>query len=174
MWSMSRGASPADATPAERPKAAKRTRAKNPQPWPRAYVYRRVIQAKLYIDEHYAEPIDVACISAEAEASKFHFIRIFKQVTGSTPHRYLADVRIAQAKARLAAGAQVTEVCFAVGFASLGSFSATFKRIVGASPSAYRAQQRRREVAIQEQPLAFVPECFARMRGWMQPADPSA
>jgi AraC-like DNA-binding protein len=168
MWSMVRAPlAPAAAPSAAARPARVRTRAKNPEPWPRAFLYRRVIQAKLYIDAHYAEPIDVGGISEQAQSSKFHFIRIFTQVTGSTPHRYLAGVRIENAKRRLAAGASVTDTCFAVGFASLGSFSATFKRVVGLSPSAYRAERVRRRAEIAAQPLGFVPECFARMRGWM-------
>src|SRR5262245_2298210 len=65
--------------------------------YPKAYLYRRVVQAKLFIDAHFSEEIDVDDISSEAAFSKFHFIRLFKSVYGLAPHAYLTTVRVQQA-----------------------------------------------------------------------------
>lgn len=133
---------------------------------PKAYLYRRVVQAKLFIDAHYAEQLRVDDISGEAAFSKFHFIRLFKQVYGRTPHGHLTYVRMERAKQLLSGGMPATEVCYAVGFASMGSFSRLFKRCVGVAPSSYRAQQVARAEAVRERPLVFIPGCFARYNGW--------
>ncbi|PZR36256.1 MAG: AraC family transcriptional regulator, partial [Azospira oryzae] len=62
------------------------------------YLYKRVVQAKLFIDQHYAEHIDLNNIADQASFSKFHFIRLFKTIYGKTPHHYLTQVRIDQAQ----------------------------------------------------------------------------
>ena len=91
--------------------------------YPKIYLYRRVVQAKLYIDSCYAEQIDLNNISGEAYFSKFHFIRLFKSIYGKTPHQYLTAVRIGNAKQLLQENKSVTDVCTLVGFDSLSSFS---------------------------------------------------
>src|SRR5689334_23005332 len=92
-----------------------------------------------HIDRHFADPLDVDRIAAVAGVSKYHFIRSFKLTYGETPMRYLTRRRIERAQDLLrTANLTVTEVCMAVGFTSLGSFSAKFTRIVGESPVAYR------------------------------------
>jgi AraC-like DNA-binding protein len=139
---------------------------RNVDPYPKAYLYRRIVQAKLFIDERYAEPIDVDNICGEAAFSKFHFIRLFKKVYGRTPHTYLAGVRIERAKELLDQGMPVTDACYAVGFESPASFSRLFKRQTGSSPSAYRAGRARLAQAIAQHPLGFVPGCFAEAKGW--------
>ena len=65
--------------------------------YPKVYLYRRIVQAKLFIDNNYAENIDLDNISDEAYFSKFHFIRLFKNIYGKTPHQYLIFVRIEKA-----------------------------------------------------------------------------
>ena len=129
---------------------------------PKIYLYRRIVLAKLFIDEHFAEQIELSQIAGEASFSKFHFIRLFKMAYGKTPHQYLTHVRIAKAKLFLKAEMPITEVCFSVGFDSESSFTHLFKRITKSTPSAYRQQQRIRKSAIQETPLKFVPACFAK------------
>lgn len=62
--------------------------------YPKVYLYKRIVQAKLFIDQHYAKPIDVSNISDEASFSKFHFLMRFKKIYGKTPHQYLTRVRI--------------------------------------------------------------------------------
>ena len=94
------------------------------------------------MDRAYAAPLDVPALARSAHVSESHFSRSFKAAFGETPHRYLLTRRIERAKALLRDGElSVTEVCLAVGFTSLGSFSATFTRLVGESPTAYRARE---------------------------------
>src|SRR5436309_14358793 len=95
---------------------------------PKLELYRRIVQAKLFIDSNFAEPIDADEIADEACYSKFHFIRTFKSIYGRTPHQYLTHVRIERAKQMLEQGVYVTEACFDVGFDSLGSFNVLIKR----------------------------------------------
>lgn len=128
---------------------------------PRIYLYRRIVQAKLFIDRNYEESIDAGNIADEACYSKFHFIRTFKSIYGKTPHQYLTAVRIEKAKELLETGTSVTEACFSVGFDSLGSFITLFKRRAGITPSEYRRRKLERKRQIREKPLSFVPGCFA-------------
>lgn len=135
-------------------------------PYPKQYLYRRVVQAKLFIDEHYDKELDLSQISDEAAFSKFHFIRLFSKIYGKTPHQYLITVRIEKAMQLLRAEVPVWDTCTLVGFESLGSFSSLFKKIVGISPSAYLEQQREWRVLLREKPLDYIPGCFAEKRGW--------
>jgi AraC-like DNA-binding protein len=136
--------------------------------YPKIYFYRRLVQAKLFIDSNYAEKIDLGNIANEAYFSKFHFIRRFKNIYRKTPHQYLIFVRIEKAMELLKTGIPVSEVCYAVGFESLSSFSALFKRIVGITPSTYLAQQQIIKAQIIKSPLTFIPGCFAEKYGWLE------
>jgi len=136
--------------------------------YPKVYLYRRIVQAKLFIDTNYADRIDLDNIADEAYFSKFHFVRLFKKIYGKTPHQYLTVVRIEKAMQLLRTDIPVTEVCFSVGFDSLSSFSGLFKRIVGLAPSAYLAQQQQIKTQILKTPLKFVPGCFADKNGWTE------
>ncbi|WP_353129126.1 AraC family transcriptional regulator [Parapedobacter pyrenivorans] len=135
---------------------------------PKVYLYRRVVQAKLFIDSNYSEKIDLDGIAGEAYFSKFHFIRLFKSIYGKTPHHYLKHLRIAQAKVLLAQNLSITETCFAVGFESLSSFSTLFTTIVGQSPSAYSKRHQQTKQRISKNPHAFVPGCYAYQHGWFE------
>jgi hypothetical protein len=98
-----------------------------------------------------------------AGVSKYHFVRSFVATYGETPIRYLTRRRIERAQDLLRhANLTVTEVCMAVGFSSLGSFSSRFTRFVGENPSAYRDRWARRGGA-------HVPGCFLFMRGALDP-----
>lgn len=89
------------------------------------------------------EPLTVRDVAREVGLSPFHFIRLFEAVFGLTPHQYRIGVRLDRARALLARGElSVTEVCMHLGFSSLGSFSASFTRRVGESPSTYRRRVR--------------------------------
>jgi AraC-like DNA-binding protein len=132
----------------------------------KVYLYRRIVQAKLYIDKHYSLNIDLDNISEEAYFSKFHFIRLFKKIYSKTPHQYLTIVRIEKAMQLLQAGIPISEVCYSVGFESLSSFSGLFKRIVDLTPSAYLINQQKIKAQILKTPLNFVPGCFADKNGW--------
>jgi AraC-like DNA-binding protein len=100
---------------------------------------RRLLRARDAMDRAYAEPLDVRAVAAVAYVSPAHFIRCFRAVFGETPHRYLQRRRVERSMFLLReTDRSVTDICFDVGFTSLGTFSRTFRVIVGESPSAYR------------------------------------
>lgn len=136
--------------------------------YPRIYLYRRIVQAKLFIDKNYVDNINLNDIADEAHFSKFHFIRLFKSIYGRTPHQYLKYVRIEKAKDLLKNNTRVSEVCSLVGFDSLSSFSGLFCKIVGESPSSYAARCQSIKLAISKSPLTFVPGCYALQHGWLK------
>ena len=91
------------------------------------------------MDRAYAEPLDVRSVASVAHISPAHFSRCFRSVFGETPHRYLQRRRVERSMCLLReTGRSVTDVCFDVGFTSLGTFSRTFREIVGETPSTYR------------------------------------
>ncbi len=91
------------------------------------------------MDRAYAEPLDVRTVAAVAHVSPAHFSRSFRAVFGETPHRYLQRRRVERSMFLLRETDRgVTDICFEVGFTSLGTFSRTFHEIVGESPSDYR------------------------------------
>jgi len=100
---------------------------------------RRMLRARDKMDRSYDKPLDVPALARVALTSEAHFIRTFKETFGETPHRYLQRRRLERAMALLRETERpVTEICLDVGFTSLGSFSRTFTRVIGMSPSAYR------------------------------------
>ena len=122
---------------------------------------RHLLRVRDLIDRAYAEQLDIAALARSASVSPAYFSRSFKSAFGETPHQYLMSRRMERAMALLRAGElSVTEVCFAVGFSSLGSFSTQFRRFVGDSPSAYRQRDGHDD-------LARVPSCYVRM--WTRP-----
>jgi len=119
--------------------------------------FARVLRARDAIHARYAEPLRLDQLAREAALSPFHFLRIFRSAFGETPHQYLTRVRIEAAKRLLLADAPVTDVCFEVGFQSLGSFSALFARRVGAPPSAFRRRLHHFAFGAQR---VYVPHCY--------------
>lgn len=116
----------------------------------------RLRRARDTMDRDYAEPLDVPALARAAHMSTGHFARSFRAAFGETPYSYLMTRRIERAKALLRRGdLSVTEVCFAVGCTSLGSFSSRFTELVGESPSAYRARPHEQGAA--------VPACVAKI-----------
>ena len=102
---------------------------------------RRLRRARDRMDHEYAEPLDVPALARTALMSTAHFSRRFREAYSETPYSYLMTRRIERAQALLRRGdLSVTDVCFAVGCTSLGSFSARFTELVGETPSAYRAR----------------------------------
>src|SRR5215472_4609580 len=101
---------------------------------------RRMLRARDAIDRtYYAQPLDIAALARIAHASQAHFIRSFRATFGETPHRYLQRRRVERSMFLLRETEQsVTDICFTVGFSSLGTFSRTFREIVGETPSEYR------------------------------------
>ncbi|WP_431950671.1 helix-turn-helix transcriptional regulator [Actinacidiphila sp. bgisy167] len=115
----------------------------------------RLRRARDAMDRDYAEPLDVTALARTALMSPGHFSRSFRTAYGETPYSYLMTRRIERAKALLRRGdLTVTEVCFAVGCTSLGSFSSRFTELVGETPSAYRARD--------HEPGAPIPACVAK------------
>lgn len=116
----------------------------------------RLRRARDRMDRDYAEPLDVPALARDTLMSAGHFSRSFRAAFGETPYRYLMTRRVERAKALLRRGdLTVTEVCFAVGCTSLGSFSSRFTQLVGESPSAYRARSHGHAAA--------VPACMAKI-----------
>jgi transcriptional regulator GlxA family with amidase domain len=102
---------------------------------------RRLRRARDRMDREYAQPLNVPALARTALMSPGHFSRRFRETYSETPYSYLMTRRIERAKALLRRGdLSVTDVCFAVGCTSLGSFSARFAELVGESPSMYRAR----------------------------------
>jgi AraC-like DNA-binding protein len=100
---------------------------------------RRLLRARDAMDRAYAEPLDVASVAAVAHVSEAHFIRSFKATFGETPHRYLQRRRVERSMFLLReTDRSITDICFDVGFMSLGTFSRTFREIIGETPSSYR------------------------------------
>src|SRR6476661_10948908 len=98
-------------------------------------------RARDHADRHYAEPLDLDALAAEARLSKYHFLRLFRATYGVTPAGYVSRRRIERAQDLLrATNLTVTEVCHAVGFSSLGSFSSRFRTVVGQSPSDFQTR----------------------------------
>src|SRR6202034_4346624 len=116
---------------------------------------RRLRRARDRMDRDYAQPLDVAALARTALMSPAHFSRRFREAYSETPYSYLMTRRIERAKALLRRGDQsVTDVCFAVGCTSLGSFSARFTELAGETPTAYRNRDHRA--------LAAVPSCVSK------------
>src|SRR5678816_3362110 len=100
---------------------------------------RRLLRARDAMDRAYAEPLNVRAVAAVANLSEAHFSRSFRATFGETPHRYLQRRRVERSMFLLReTDRSVTDVCLDVGFTSLGTFSRTFREIVGLTPSAYR------------------------------------
>jgi transcriptional regulator GlxA family with amidase domain len=120
---------------------------------------RRLLRARDTMDHRYAQPLDVPSLARIAHVSEAHFIRTFRATFGETPHRYLQRRRVERAMFLLCqTDRSVTEICFDVGFTSLGTFSRTFHAIVGQSPTTYRAGT----------DVKAVPNCFAM--AWTRPS----
>ncbi len=101
-----------------------------------AWYAARVERAKALMRAHYDEPLSLSRMAREVGMSTYHFARVFAELEGQPPHRFLTELRLVRAAARLRAGASVTETCFAVGFSSLSHFTTTFRRRFGVRPSA--------------------------------------
>jgi AraC-like DNA-binding protein len=124
-------------------------------------VYKKIVTAKVYIDENFGEPIDLDRLSREACLSRFHFHRLFTRIYKKTPHRYLTDRRIEQARQWLASDdLTISEICNHVGFESIGSFSMLFKKESGYAPLHYRHHAWLKKQQVRQQPKSFIPNCF--------------
>ncbi|MER7481132.1 helix-turn-helix transcriptional regulator [Streptomyces sp. NPDC126510] len=115
----------------------------------------RLRRVKDRIDREYAKPLDVEALARGVHMSAGHLSRAFRQAYGESPYSYLMTRRIERAMALLRRGdLSVTEVCFEVGCASLGTFSTRFTELVGMPPSAYRREAARA--------TSGIPSCVAK------------
>jgi AraC-like DNA-binding protein len=122
-----------------------------------------MLRARDTMDRAFAQPLDVQALARVAHVSPAHFSRQFRATFGESPHRYLQRRRVERAMELLReTGLPVTDICFDVGFTSLGTFSRTFKAVIGESPSSYRARFAGDGNALR------VPACWAM--AWLRPA----
>jgi AraC-like DNA-binding protein len=100
---------------------------------------RHLLRARDLIDVRYAEPLDIDALARAARVSRWHFVRSFRRAFGETPHQYLLTRRMERAAALLrTTDHTVARICMEVGLASVGSFTSSFKRVHGCTPTAYR------------------------------------
>jgi len=105
------------------------------------------------MDRHFAEPLNVPKVAQVAAMSSAHFTRRFRVVFGQTPHQYLYQRRIERAQWLLrTTDLPITQICHDVGYESLGTFTRTFRRLTGETPSSFRERNLARDV----------PSCFAK------------
>jgi AraC-like DNA-binding protein len=127
---------------------------------------RKLCQVRDLMRDCLVEELTLADLSQEAELSEWHFLRAFRAAFGETPHAFLSRLRLERAKALLTVSSRpVTEICFDVGFTSLGSFSTKFRKQVGLSPAEYRRRVRAWVSVPGRYPWAFVPFCFGHQFG---------
>jgi AraC-like DNA-binding protein len=123
---------------------------------------RHLLRARDLIDARYREPLDVPTLARAARLSEAHFSREFRRLFGETPHQYLLTRRLERAAALLRnTDRSISEVCFAVGLKSVGSFTTSFGRAFGLSPGAYRAEHPPASAR------ARVPTCV--LQAWARP-----
>jgi AraC-like DNA-binding protein len=132
-------------------------------PMPSPDTLRKLCRVRDFIRYCHGDPLTLEQLSAEADLSAFHFLRAFREAFGETPHAFLTRMRVERAKDLLTVSSRpVTEICFDVGFTSLGSFSTLFRREVGQSPAEFRRRVRAWVSVPGKHPWAFVPFCFGQ------------
>jgi AraC-like DNA-binding protein len=123
---------------------------------------RHLLRARDLIEARYRDPLDVATLARAARLSQAHFSREFRRAFGESPHQYLLTRRLERAAALLrSTDHSVADICFTVGLSSVGSFTTSFGRIYGMTPTAYRAAHP------PASSLARVPSCV--LRAWSRP-----
>ena len=123
---------------------------------------RHLLRARDLIEARYRDPLDVATLAEAARLSPAHFSREFRRAFGESPHQYLLTRRLERAASLLrTTDRSVADICFSVGLSSVGSFTTSFGRTYGISPTAYRAAHP------PAASLARVPSCV--LRAWSRP-----
>ena len=123
---------------------------------------RHLLRAKDAVDARFRDPLDVPALARAAYLSPAHFSREFRRAFGETPHQYLLTRRLERASALLRnTDRSVADICFTVGLRSVGSFTTSFGRAFGVSPSTYRASHPPAADS------AFIPTCV--LRAWARP-----
>src|SRR5579863_5296687 len=129
-----------------------------------AATFTRLLRARNYLGASYRDRVPLENAAREACLSPFHFNRVFTRAFGETPHEFVTRMRIEEAKKMLLAEDQsVTDICFDLGYESLGSFSTRFRSLTGLSPATFRREAR---VAFggfaSHWPLYYIPACYQR------------
>src|SRR5215467_13887890 len=126
----------------------------------------RLCHARDLLRDWEDEPISVGATARISGLTRFHFIRLFKAIFGETPHQYRSRAQVEKAKHLLVlSDLSITEVCMAVGFSSLGSFSTLFSHRVGMSPSEFQRRYRPTSLQARELPTSLIPGCLSLMAG---------
>ncbi len=127
--------------------------------------FARLCRARDYLAAQYQRPIFLREAAREACLSPFYFNRLFTQAFHETPHEFITRKRIEEAKKLLLGGNHsITEICFAIGYESLGSFSTRFQSLTGLSPAAFRGEARRIFGGFGVRwPMYYIPACFQRV-----------
>lgn len=130
-------------------------------------VREQVRLARTLLDQQYTSPITIEALSQEVALSPYYLIRAFRQMYRQTPHQYLMGLRVARAKELLRnTDLSITEICFAVGYESLGSFSSLFRKVAGMSPQSYRLVS---QPSIY--PPAYIPLCICLLHELEDPVE---
>jgi len=126
----------------------------------------RLCHARDRLREWEDSVLSVSEVARTSGFTRFHFIRLFKAIFGETPHQYRSRAQVEKAKHLLIlTDLSITDVCMAVGFSSLGSFSALFSRRVGMPPSGFRRRYRRGLGPEPKLPASVIPGCLSLMAG---------
>ena len=124
----------------------------------------RLCDARDLLRDWEDEPLSVRVVARTSGLTYFHFIRLFKAIFGETPQQYRSRAQVDQAKHLLIlTDLSITDVCMAVGYSSLGSFSALFSRRVGMSPSEFQRQYRPAAATGRHLPAGLIPGCLSLM-----------
>lgn len=126
---------------------------------------RRLLVARDYMESAYSDPLALPIVAQKASLSPYHFLRLFQQAFGETPHQYLTRVRLREAKQLLLRGVPVTAACVEVGYSSLGSFSSLFTREEGLSPRDFQRRARRFVQVPKDLARMYIPGCFLSFFG---------
>ena len=128
--------------------------------------FARLNRARDFLAAGYRDRISLEQAASQACLSPFHFNRLFVQAFGETPHEFVTRMRISQAKKLLLAeNHSVTDICFDLGYESLGSFSTRFRSLTGMSPGSFRRECRRTFAGYQRWPLYYIPACYQQFLG---------
>ena len=136
----------------------------------------RLCRARDYLAGRFDRRRTLQEVAREAHLSPFYFNRLFAEAFGETPHEFLTRLRIDRARQLLLADREsVTDICFAVGYESLGSFSTRFRSLTGCSPLAFRREARRTFGGLRRRwPLYYIPACFQTFLFGPPPESPPA
>ena len=126
----------------------------------------RLCHARDLLRDWEDESVSISAVARASGLTRFHFIRVFKALFGETPHQYRSRAQIEKAKHLLVmADLSITDICMAVGFSSLGSFSTLFRRRVGTSPSEFQRRYRPASAHERQLPASLIPGCLSLMAG---------